>query len=101
MMFHAVSDGNKQDDETESMASGISVYSDTSSMSSAASGYSLPSSLSKKTKYERIMLTNHRRVKKPRQHKKRVSGKEGSQYEDEYLMDTMRQLIPNAKLQGN
>ncbi len=31
----------------------------------------------------------------------RVTGKEGSQHEEEYLIDALKQIIPTAKYQGN
>jgi hypothetical protein len=30
-----------------------------------------------------------------------MSGKEGSLYEEEYLIDSLKRLIPNKTLQGN
>lgn len=90
-----VGQSNEVNAETSSMFSGMSGISESSSVlsststTSTSSGYSGYSSLSNRGKRQR----------KQRKKKQRITGKEGSLHEEEYLIDSLKQMIPTESFQ--
>ncbi|ELR18862.1 elongator complex protein 1, putative [Acanthamoeba castellanii str. Neff] len=86
--------GPDEADEVASMVSEVSISSSVSSHMSTATG----TSTSSRSAYDSVISEGgtRRRVRRPGT--KRVTGKEGSPREEEWLVTTMRGLVPSDKL---
>lgn len=87
--------GGPQDaDEVASIVSDVSISSSVSSLASGTSGAS-------RSAYDSVVSEGGTRKRVRRPATKRVTGKEGSPHEEEWLVTTMRGLIPSEKLLGD
>lgn len=102
LLLPKILEGEKQEqnDETGSILSGMSMLSGTSTMS-AASHMSTSSNLSSSSGYSGYssLSLRGRKQRKPRQKKKRVTAKEGGAHEEEYLVSTLKRVIPSSQTQ--